>query len=50
VSAACLRYSDFTAGIYATLFDRTSAPRWQQEKIEDLNQTQLSAAFPMLFN
>jgi enoyl-CoA hydratase len=49
VSAACLRYGDFTAGIYATLFDRSSAPRWQQEHIADLDQMQLRAAFPMLF-
>lgn len=50
VSAACLRYGDFTAGIYATLFDRSHAPRWQQEKVANLDQAHLSAAFPMLLS
>jgi len=48
VSAACLRYGDFAAGIYATLFDRSSAPRWLQTSCTDLDQAQLLAVFPML--
>ena len=50
VSAACLRYGDFAAGIYATLFDRSRAPHWQQASVAELNHLQLADAFPMLFN
>ncbi len=50
VSAACLRYGDFSAGIYSTLFDRSSKPRWQQADIMQLEHLKLAAAFPMLFN
>ncbi|MBM5570153.1 MULTISPECIES: enoyl-CoA hydratase/isomerase family protein [Deefgea] len=49
VSAACLRYGDFSAGIYATLIDRSSKPRWQQTDLMQLDQMQLAEAFPMLF-
>ena len=50
VSAACLRYGDFSAGIYATLFDRSRKPRWQQTDITQLHISDLAIAFPMLFN
>ena len=50
VSGACLRYGDFTAGIYTTLFDRNHPVVWQQQNLANLDQEQLCLAFPMLFN
>ncbi len=50
VSGACLRYGDFTAGIYTTLFDRHHPVVWQQQNLANLDQEQLCLAFPMLFN
>ena len=50
VSAACLRYGDFSAGIYATLIDRNSTPRWQQTDLMRLDHGKLTSAFPMFFN
>lgn len=49
VSAACLRYGDFSAGIYATLFDRRSQPRWRAADLMKLPTSDLAMAFPMLF-
>lgn len=50
VSASCLRYGDFSAGIYATLFDRGSQPRWQVVELNKLPTSAFKTAFPMLFN
>nr|WP_314900967.1 enoyl-CoA hydratase/isomerase family protein [uncultured Deefgea sp.] len=50
VSAACLRYGDFSAGIYATLIDRNITPRWQQTDLMRLDYGKLTSAFPMFFN
>ncbi len=50
VSAACLRYGDFAAGIYATLFDRNHSPVWQQSQANQLEVSNLAQAFPMLCN
>ncbi|WP_051534655.1 enoyl-CoA hydratase/isomerase family protein [Deefgea rivuli] len=50
VSAACLRYGDFTAGIYSTLFDRSKAHAWQQTSVAHLDMSQLRSVFLMLFN
>ena len=49
LSAVCLRYGDFKAGIAAKLMTRGSAPQWRVSEVAELDFADLSATFPMLF-
>ncbi|QLG88245.1 enoyl-CoA hydratase/isomerase family protein [Chitinibacter bivalviorum] len=49
MAACALRYGDFQAGIYATLFDRNQPHRWREASIESLDLAAIEQAFAPVF-